>query len=111
MQAIVSGDSNSKNHKSPELLRIAEVNSLWFLDLGAKSLSGGQKKQLALIRALSSKPDLLILDEFPAGLDFDKSTRILGNLRKEYPGMTLIMTSHESGYEKFFDEVLVIEND
>lgn len=111
IQALVSGDSNSKNHKSSELLRVAEVNSFWLLDLGAKSLSGGQKKQLALIRALGFEPDLLILDEFPAGLDFDKSTRILGNLRKEYPGMTLIMTSHESGYEKFFDEVWVIEND
>jgi len=111
IQALVSGDSNSKNHKSSELLRVAEVNSLWLLYLGVKSLSGGQKKQLALIRALGFTPDLLILDEFPAGLDFDKSTRILGNLRKEYPGMTLIMTSHESGYEKFFDEVWVIEND
>lgn len=94
-----------------DFLRITEVNSPWLLDLGAKSLSGGQRKQVALIRALASGSDLLVLDEFPAGLDFNRATRILGNLRKEYPGMTLIMTSHESGYEKFFDEVLVIEND
>jgi ABC-type uncharacterized transport system fused permease/ATPase subunit len=111
VQAMTSIESKFKDLKSSDLLRIAELNSPWVFDLGARSLSGGQRKQLALIRALASKPDLLILDEFPAGLDFDKATRILGNLRKEYPGITLIMTSHEKGYETFFDEVLIIEND
>lgn len=111
VQAMTSFESKFKDLKSSDFLRIAELNSPWVFDLGARSLSGGQRKQLALIRALASKPDLLILDEFPAGLDFNKATRILGNLRKEYPGITLIMTSHEKGYETFFDEVLVIEND
>jgi len=111
VQAMTSFESKFKDLKSSDFLRIAELNSPWVFDLGARSLSGGQRKQLALIRALASKPDLLILDEFPAGLDFNKETRILGNLRKEYPGITLIMTSHEKGYETFFDEVLVIEND
>jgi ABC-type uncharacterized transport system fused permease/ATPase subunit len=111
VQVMTSIESKFKDLKSSDLLRIGELNSPWVFDLGARSLSGGQRKQLALIRALASKPDLLILDEFPAGLDFNKATRILGNLRKEYPGITLIMTSHEKGYETFFDEVLVIEND
>lgn len=44
-------------------------------------LSGGERQRIAILRALIWKPQLLILDEPFQGLDFEMSTRVLGELK------------------------------
>lgn len=60
-------------------------------------LSGGMVKRVALARALSLEPELLLLDEPTAGLDPDRSqnfVELLGSLQKSL-GLTVIMVSHD----------------
>ena len=60
-------------------------------------LSGGMIKRVALARALSLEPELLVLDEPTAGLDPDRSenfVKLLRMLQKEL-GFTVVMVTHD----------------
>ena len=59
-----------------------------------KSLSSGQMQKVSFIRALLSKPDLLILDESTANLDTETSSflyQLLQNLN-----ITILNSTHSS---------------
>jgi ATP-binding cassette, subfamily B, bacterial len=55
-------------------------------------LSGGQRKRVALARALLRRPDLLIVDQMATDLEEELNERIFRALREE--GMTLIYFGH-----------------
>lgn len=60
-------------------------------------LSGGMVKRVALARALSLEPELLVLDEPTAGLDpdlADSFVRLIGMLQNEL-GFTVVMVTHD----------------
>lgn len=63
-----------------------------------KTYSTGMRQRLGLAQAIMEDPDLLILDEPTAGLDFDGQREIyeyLIELRKQ--GKTILITSHSQG--------------
>jgi len=62
-------------------------------NLLVKSLSGGQKRRVALVMALVNKPDILILDEPTNHLDLE-SIEHLERLVKEFAG-SVILVSHD----------------
>ena len=60
-------------------------------DWNVESLSGGEKRRIALTRLLIQKPDILLLDEPTNHLDAE-SVEWLENHLKEYPGAVLMIT-------------------
>ncbi|VVT18867.1 energy-dependent translational throttle protein EttA [Erythrobacter sp. EC-HK427] len=60
-------------------------------DSGVESLSGGEKRRVALTRLLIQKPDILLLDEPTNHLDAE-SVKWLENHLKEYAGAVLMIT-------------------
>lgn len=60
------------------------------LDRGFRKLSTGETRKLLLIRAISAKPEILILDEPFDGLDVD-SVRILNEELKSIAGTTSLV--------------------
>jgi ATP-binding cassette ChvD family protein len=60
-------------------------------DADVKTLSGGEKRRVALCRLLLDQPDLLLLDEPTNHLDAESVLWLEGHLR-DYPGAILIVT-------------------
>jgi ABC-2 type transport system ATP-binding protein len=77
---------------------VKKLKSIFRVDLTLKigQLSKGNKKQVALIAALASRPDLLILDEPTGGLD-PLMTANFHNILKEISaeGITIFLSSHD----------------
>ena len=71
-----------------------------------KSLSSGQMQKVSFIRAILSKPDILILDESTSNLDID-SRQIVKNQLKNLQ-ITIINSTHNSD-EVEYDTRLHIE--
>ena len=59
------------------------------------TLSGGMKRRVALVRALLTDYDTLLLDEPFSGLDAESKRRISALIRKEVNGRTLIVITHD----------------
>lgn len=82
-------------------------------NLSPFTLSGGQKRRVALAGILAMEPDYLILDEPAAGLDLDGKERLFALLRdlKEKEGIGLIMVSHDmNDVAALADRVVVLKD-
>jgi ATP-binding cassette, subfamily B, bacterial len=72
------------------------------------SLSGGQKQRIMLARALAINPKVLLLDDFTARVDNKTEKKILGNLQKNYPGLTLISVTQKISAIEHYDKIIVL---
>jgi ATP-binding cassette subfamily B protein len=74
---------------------------------GGARLSGGQRKRLALARAVLNQPRVLILDEVTASLDLATERRVTENLAAV--GCTQIAITHRLSSIQQADRILVID--
>ena len=72
------------------------------------SLSGGQKQRIMLARALAVNPSILLLDDFTARVDTHTEKKILENVKRNYPGITLISVTQKIASAEQFDQVIVL---
>ena len=72
------------------------------------SLSGGQKQRIMLARALTLNPRILLLDDFTARVDTNTERKILNNVKRHYPGITLISVTQKIASAETFDQVMVL---
>ncbi len=72
------------------------------------SLSGGQKQRIMLARALALNPKVLLLDDFTARVDQRTERKILGNVRKNYPGITLVSVTQKIAPVEDYDQIILL---
>jgi ATP-binding cassette subfamily B protein len=72
------------------------------------SLSGGQKQRIMLARALALNPKVLLLDDFTARVDRNTEQKILGNISKNYPDLTLISVTQKITSVEHYDQIILL---
>ncbi len=75
-------------------------------------LSGGQQQRVAVVRALATRPGLMLFDEVTSALDPELVAEVLGVIKglKE-DGMTMIIATHEMGFARdVADEVCFLDS-
>jgi ATP-binding cassette subfamily B protein len=72
------------------------------------SLSGGQKQRIMLARALAVNPKVLLLDDFTARVDNNTEKKILTNIQKNYPGLTLISVTQKIASVEHYDQIILL---
>ncbi len=72
------------------------------------SLSGGQKQRIMLARALAINPKILLLDDFTARVDANTEKKILENLSRNYPGLTLVSVTQKLASVEDYDQIAVL---
>jgi len=72
------------------------------------SLSGGQKQRIMLARALAIEPRILFLDDFTARVDLATEAKILANVRRNYPDLTLISITQKIAPVEDFDQIILL---
>ena len=95
------GSIKDKQKRVEELLKsvnlLGEINDL---DMPASKLSGGQKQRLCIARMLTTKPEVLMLDEPCSSLDM-KNVLIVEELLKSLSQRyTIIITTHNEEQAK-----------
>jgi len=90
---------NTKKISNEEILSLINSYNLFNdtkidleMEITNKTLSSGQMQKISFIRALLSKPEILILDESTSNLDYD--SKLLINKELENLDLTIINATH-----------------
>jgi ATP-binding cassette subfamily B protein len=72
------------------------------------SLSGGQKQRIMLARALALEPRILLLDDFTARVDVHTEKKILDNVLRNYPGITLLSVTQKIAAVENYEQIILL---
>ena len=81
-------------------------------------LSGGQQQRAAIVRAIATEPELLLLDEITSALDPELVGEVLELVRQlKLDGTTIVMATHEMAFARdvadrvvFLDKGVIVES-
>ncbi|WP_029594883.1 MULTISPECIES: phosphate ABC transporter ATP-binding protein [Exiguobacterium] len=85
-----------ERERAVDLLQKVDLGGI-SLDQPIKTLSGGERSRVAIARTLVNKPDVLLLDEITASLDYrtvKEIERLIVRLQQDF-GVTVIWITHD----------------
>ncbi|WP_103604646.1 phosphate ABC transporter ATP-binding protein [Campylobacter concisus] len=95
------GSIKDKQKRVEELLKSVNLlDEISDLDMPASKLSGGQKQRLCIARMLTTKPEVLMLDEPCSSLDMKNILIIEELLKSLSQRYTIIITTHNEEQAK-----------
>jgi putative ABC transport system ATP-binding protein len=97
MPMILRGNLGQKDRRERAKMLLEKVGMGARLDHLPSQLSGGEQQRVTIARALSNKPDILLLDEPTGDLDSKNTLIVMDMLCRlnEEEGITCIMVTHD----------------
>ena len=74
------------------------------------SLSGGQRKSVALARGVVHEPSILLMDEPTGSMDHSTELAVKKNLAAFIKGRTMLVVTHRNSLLELVDRIIVIDN-
>jgi ATP-binding cassette subfamily F protein uup len=124
LELIKQSPSETNTHKINQLMAEMDVSGTWEyetrareilgqfaindLSLNVGTLSGGQRKKIALAKTLLQSPDLLLLDEPTNHLDFEMIEWLEDYLSRD--GLSLLLVTHDRYFlDNVCDSIIEME--
>lgn len=82
----------------------------FIIEENGANLSSGQKQRIAIARALLMNPQLLILDEATANIDYEAECELIRAINELNSSITVLIISHKTTTIRNYDRILVMEN-
>ncbi len=100
--AVLSSSIGKKEiaFRRDNIMEKLKISDLRFSRFG--SLSGGQKQRVLIGRALISDPEIILLDEPTASVDFSSEKSIYETLRELNESKTIVLVSHDISFVSSF---------
>lgn len=73
-----------------------------------RELSGGQRRRVAVVRALLAEADLVVLDEPFTGIDAQARTAVMDLVRERCAGRTVLLITHDRSEARWFGARVVV---
>jgi len=103
--------SQQAHQEADELLEKLSLSNLTSQSI--KTLSGGEKRRIAIARAMLQKPEIIIADEFLSDLDVATSSKVMDlilDMQKRFD-MTLVLIEHNLDSALMYaDKILFLKN-
>jgi ATP-binding cassette subfamily C protein LapB len=74
------------------------------------TLSGGQRKSVALARAVIQEPTILLMDEPTGSMDHSTELAVKNKLAEYIEGRTMLVVTHRNSLLELVDRIIVIDN-
>ncbi|MDN6194968.1 MAG: ABC-F family ATP-binding cassette domain-containing protein [Atopostipes suicloacalis] len=106
----VANEVKRKDGRSTNISQLLEQFMFPKTQHGAliRSLSGGEKRRLYLVRLLMERPNVLLFDEPTNNLDID-TMNVLEDYLDDFPGAVLVVSHDRYFLDKVTDKLLVFE--
>ncbi len=101
-------EKNSELINATPIIRGLPEGSQTVLHKSGEEFSGGEKKRLALLRAIGSNPNLIILDEPTAGLDPSNQETVWNMIEGLGRDVTRIVATHDVEKVILADRVVIM---
>lgn len=96
--------------QATEVVKGKEGGLDYMIEQGGKNLSGGQKQRLTIARAVVKDPDILILDDSAAALDFATDASLRAALKGMHGDKTIFIVSQRTSSIQFADNIIVLDD-
>lgn len=107
-----SDEETQLKSEAEEILEIVGLTGA--MDVRPSELSVGEKKRVALGRALMTKPDILFYDEPTTGLDpiyAERIDQLISRTKQAYDHLTSVVVSHDvHAALKYGDDIVMLKN-
>lgn len=101
LKNIVAG----KEEYIRKILKELRIEDL--INENVNNLSGGERRRVAIARAIAYSPDIYVFDEAFKGLDEAMREIVLNYVKKETSSRTVILVTHDAKEAEFFNGIVV----
>ena len=112
------GDENASDEELERVCRLAQADEFiqqmpdkydTHIEQGGSNVSGGQKQQLCIARALLKKPKILILDDSTSAVDTKTDALIRKAFAEEIPDTTKIIIAQRVSSVQDADQIVILD--
>ncbi len=113
------GNENASEEELEEALSVSQAKEFvdakpgrmeFQIEQGGRNLSGGQKQRLTIARALTRRPEILILDDSASALDFATDAALRCAIRGMREDLTVFIVSQRAASIQYADQIIVLED-